>query len=321
MIVPAHFAVSGVRAALCGLTIALYLVACRENTAGNEVHLQDNPTGASKDESLCLQLFSPRSEVLLGEPVSLIVSLTNCSSETVSERDLLAPEFGLLSVWVQRPGEAKELLYSPPVRRDGRGKRAVKLPPGESLHAELPVYFARGGWVLDREGIYRVRVEYPVGKSYIESEPVELRVSSTRDKQQLTAARAFMQPNASRFYFLTGGDAKGQAELEQITDAFPDTVWASYSRLAIDLNQVLSSDSVARKASCQLLRESISSTLTEIPDIVTASHGYQVLVDCLRDSGLHEAAEYAKNRYYRQFPQAIDVRTLQIEDPKKGSGS
>ena len=164
-------------------------------------------------------------------------------------------------------------------------------------------------------------MEYPIGKDYVKSEPFELHVASGYDEEQLAAADAFMQPNASRFYFLAGGDDKGEAELEQIAHAFPDTVWASYSRLALDLNQMLSGDSASRKVSCRQLYDDTSRTLAAIPDIVTASHGYQVLVQCLRNSGLYDAAESTKDQYYTQYPQAINMKTLRIDDTVTGDGS
>lgn len=301
------------------LAVVLWPGACREAAVNDEVYAQDSATDTANEQPFCLDLFSSRSEVLLGEPVRLIVSLTNCSSEMQTERDMLAPEFGLLSVWVQRPGAAKEELYGPAVRRDGRGKRAIELAPGEALNAELPIYFGRDGWVLDREGAYSIRVEYPIGKDYIQSESLKLRVSPD-DAGDHAAANAFMQPHASRFYFLTGGDEKGEHELEQIVEAYPDTIWASYSRLAIELNNVLSGDSASRKASCQQLYDDASSTLASIPDIVTVYHGYQVLVQCLRDAGMDREAELTRDKFYAQFPQATDLQALWIDGAKTGDG-
>ena len=310
----------GARAAAYVLVVVICLGACREGAVNDEVYARNAATDNADEQPFCLDLFSSRTEVLLGEPVRLIVGLTNCSSEMQIERDLLAPEFGLLSVWVQAPGRNEEELYGSPIRRDGRGKRAIELAPGEALNAELPIYYGRDGWVLNREGVYSIRAEYPVGRVYIQSESVELRVTPGDDADQLAAAHAFMQPHASRFYFLTGGDEKGEYELEQIADAYPDTVWASYSRLAIVLNRIMSGDSASRNVSCRKLYAGALSTLESIPDIVTASNGYQVLVECLRDAGLYGDAESTKDRYYAQFPEARDLQALWVDDAKVGDG-
>ncbi len=293
--------------------LSLFAGACRETVVSSDATLRDISEDSQQRQTFCLDLYSSRSEVLLGEPVRLIVSLTNCSSEVQSQRDMLAPEYGVLAVRVQGPGDRKERLYNPPIRRDGRGTRSVDLAPGESLSAELPLYLDRDGWLLDRDGLYTIRVAYPIGKEYIEASPVELRVASVDDERQLAAAKAFMQPNASRFYFLTGGDEKGEAELRSIADTFPKTVWALYARLAIELNQLLSGDSSSRLSSCQKLYDQTLNTLADIPDIVTAANGYQVVVSCLRDSGLQDAARSAKNQYYEQFPEAPELRTLRLK--------
>lgn len=310
----------GVRAALYLLSLALSPGGCQGAAEPDRTYRQSGSRDVSKEQPYCLDLFSSRSEVLLGEPVRLIVSLTNCSSVTQTERNLLAPEYGLLSVWVQRPSTAKEELYSPAIRRDGRGKRATEIAPGEAIDAELPIYYGRDGWVLDREGVYSIRVEYPVGRDYIQSDSIEIRVSPGDDANQLAAAHAFMQPHASLFYFLTGGDEEGEYELEQIVKTYPDTVSASYSRLAIELNNVQSGESASRKASCQQLYDDTSSMLASIPDIVTASHGYQVLVQCLRDAGMDRNAESTKDKYYAQFPEASDLQALWIDGVKATDG-
>ena len=308
------------RVALWLLAFACCLTACREDAIGNEAPAPDGAARVPDDQPYCLELYSSRSEALLGEPIRLLVSLRNCSSEPRSERDLLAPEYGLLSVWVQRPGSKKEELYSPPVRRNGRGRPAIELMPGEALSAELPVYFGSDGWVLDRAGTYHIRAEYPIGKEYIESEIFELTVVGGRDEKQLAAAQAFMQPNASRYYFLTGGDEKGEQELQDLVKTYPDTIWASYSRLAIELDQVLSGDSASRRTSCQQLYDDAAKTLASIPDIVTASNGYEVLVNCLLDAGLYDHAEKTRDKFYSQFPQAADMQSLWVDGAKSKEG-
>lgn len=315
---PSHFLAA--LAALSLLAVSLGLSGCREAAVSDEAPNMGGAARMPTQQPYCLELYSSRSEVLLGEPVRLLVSLRNCTAEVRSEPDLIAPEYGLLSVWVQRPASEKEYLYSPPVRRNGRGRPSIELAPGEALNAELPVYFGSDGWVMDREGTYRIRAEYPIGKEYVQSETIELHVSAGDDPEFLAAAHAFMQPNASRFYFLTGGDEKGEYELEQLIKTYPDTIWASYSRLAVELNQVLSTDSASRRVPCRQLYDDAAQTLGSIPDIVTASNGYEVLVDCLLDAGLYDHAEKTRDKYYAQFPQAMEMQALRLDDAKTKDG-
>ena len=135
-------------------------------------------------------------------------------------------------------------------------------------------------------------------------------------EDELAAARAFMQPNASRYYFLTGGDEKGEQQLQQLIEEHPESVWAAYSRLAIELDQVLSGDSASRRASCRQLYDDAANTLASIPDIITASNGYEVLVDCLLDAGLYDDAEKTKDKFYAQFPQAAEMQALWVDGTK-----
>ena len=124
--------------------------------------VQQAPAGAPQAEGsaqktpLCLDLQAPRDEVLFGEPLSLVVSLVNCSPVEQQVDDLLSPDFGFLQV-LMRPPDDKDQLYRPITKRDARGKRTRPLAPGDRLSALVPVYASADGWTLTRPGRYAFR--------------------------------------------------------------------------------------------------------------------------------------------------------------------
>ncbi len=261
--------------------------------------------GPASDNDFCLELITPRSKVLLGEPVVAVVSLENCSSQERQVRELLSPEFGLLSVWIQGPEDSEEHLYNPPVRRDGRGKTSVSLDPGEQLTAQIPVYFARDGWRLTRPGRYRLRAEYPVGKGAIFSEPVDLIVESPATAKDRTAAEFFMAPQASRFFFLGGSntDTEGLRQLSRLAEEYEGTPWSAYAHLSLAISDALDAGRATRGSDC----DQLSHALGAVEDPLLAADGVVALIRCLRRVDRGGEARQSVDSYFEIFP---DARTI-----------
>ena len=145
-----------------------------DSAAGRED--EDERLAQAKRTNFVLELHVPRRRVRLGEPVVLIVSLQNQSRKAQRVRDLLSPEYGFLAVWVKRPAEKREIVYSPPVRSDGRATRPRPLGPGKRLTDLVPLYLTSRGWLLERPGVYRVRAEYAIGDIKVSSKSVTFEV-------------------------------------------------------------------------------------------------------------------------------------------------
>ena len=246
-------------------------------------------TAALVSEDWCLEIEPSRAHVLLGEPIVLVVRLENCSSETQRIQDLLAPEYGFLSVLVARPGAEEEEQYVPAVRRDGRGTPSIELVSGEASVVTVPIYYSRDGWFLEDVGTYAIRAEYRMDGSIVVSELVDLEVSEPRSERHRSAASLFMRPEASRFFLLRGGDEEGTSVLRSLANTYPGTPWAAYSELALALD--LHASTPRTEASCSAVVDHLSPSLSAIADIAVASDGIVTSIDCLRTLGRFDEAE------------------------------
>ena len=256
---------------------------------------------AESGKPFCLELASARDRVLLGEPLTLIVYLRNCSDKNLQVRDLLRPEYGLLGVQIGHPQHEEKQPYYPPVRRDGRGKGYVELGAGETLSATLPVYFGRGGWQLDAPGIYTFQAEYFVDEFSLTSKVVEVNIGNPQGAADLLAARSFMSAGAATFYFLGGGDEQGAAELRALAEASPDSPWAAYARLGLAIDSTNDKDSRARAHACRSLEVSLG----EIEqDWIIALRGFETLSKCLRESGLESEVPRVTTDFVNRHPRA-----------------
>lgn len=289
--------VMNIRNTTCGLLSWLLLTvsACQTDSDGGVAN-EESPGDASTvsstigtsdmmqtDEPFCLELTGARDRVLLGEPLTLMVYLRNCSDKNLQVRDLLRPEYGLLGVRIGHPHFDQEQPYYPPVRRDGRGKGYVELAAGETLSATVPVYFGRDGWQLDEPGRYTFQADYFVDEISLASNIVQVDIQNPQREADLSAAQSLMSAAAATFYYLGGGDEKGAAELRALAEELPDSPWAAYARLGLAVDSASDSDSVARAHACRSLEVSLG----EIEqDWIIALRGFETLSSCLRESGL-----------------------------------
>jgi len=256
-------------------------------------------TGSGKP--FCLELASARDRVLLGEPLTLIVSLRNCSDEMHKVRNLLGPEYGLLGVVIGHREYEQEKLYYPAVRRDGRGRREVELAPGKMLSATVPVYFGRDGWQLDTPGTYTFQAEYFVDEMSLTSNVVMVNIENPQREAELSAAQMLMSSGAATFYYLGGGDEKGAAELRGLVADLPDSPWATYARLGLAIDSANDRDSLSRVEACRALEAS----LREIEqDWIIALRGFETLSNCLRESGLESEIPHVTADFVSRHPRA-----------------
>lgn len=256
---------------------------------------------AESGKPFCLELVSARDRVLLGEPLTLMVYLRNCSDKNLQVRDLLRPEYSLLAVRIGHPQYEQEQPYYPPVRRDGRGKGYVELAAGETLSATVPVYFGRDGWQLDAPGKYTFQAEYFVDDISLASNVVEVDIENPQGEADLSAAQSLMSTGAATFYFLGGGDEKGAAELRALAEELPDSTWATYARLGLAIDSANDKDSPARAHACR----SLETTLGEIEqDWINALRGLETLSNCLRESGLEAEVPRVTADFVNRHPGA-----------------
>jgi hypothetical protein len=256
---------------------------------------------ADSGEPFCLELTSARDRVLLGEPLTLMLALRNCSDDLVQVRDLLGPEYGLLNVRIAHPESEQEQFYSPLVRRDGRGKGYVNLEAGEILTAAVPVYFGRDGWQVDRPGLYTFEAEYSVDDISMTSNAVSVNIENPSSEAEFAVARRFMSVEASTFYFLGGGDASGADELRGLIADQPNSLWAAYANLGLSIDLANDRKNTARAEACRSLEASLGGIKN---DWIIALRGYVTLTNCMRESGLESEIPRVTEDFVRRHPDA-----------------
>ncbi len=207
-------------------------VLCLACSPASSSQLNEPIEQASTADQACLRLEPSRADPVLGEPVLLIVGLENCSSNSLVVRKLLAPEKGLLQIKATAP-DGEQLIYRPPLYRDGRGARSVQLAPGETHIDGVAIYYGSEGWFLNRSGRWRFTAQYSSEWGLLSSEPVELWVKEPTSPEQLLTARIFMKDEVARFFYMGGDDQKAA---QAIQDSLPESTWRKFADLAVQSN-------------------------------------------------------------------------------------
>jgi hypothetical protein len=267
---------------------------------------------AAEDVSpFCLVLSSSRDKVLLGEPLTLLVTLQNCSKNPQSIYDTLAPEYGELGIWIRAPGSRGEELYRPPIRRESRGARSVELAPGRSIAALAPIYLDAEGWNLGAPGQYTFRAELGSQRGPVKSKPIAVYISAPNEKKLLAAAEQMMSEKTARFLYLQGGDGATRSALESISKEFAGSPWAQYANLALAVDSSTASDTAtARKPeTCRTLETAAS----KVNDWAVALSGYRALIRCLRQVGEADRAASVAKYLTQRYPQARGIPEFRVE--------
>ena len=261
-------------------------------------------------EPLCLELEPPRRSVLLGEPVTLIASVVNCSSEVQQVYYPLSPDFGFLQLWLQPPS-GPELLHKPAIRREAR-PTPRSLPPGARLSEFAPVYFGVDGWTIRQPGTYRVRAEYALDKGKLQSTPVEFAVLPLETPADRQAAELMMSREAGLF-LATGRDAggKGSERLAAVEQQYAQSRLAPYARVARAVAESHGGfdpkTKTFRTGGCDRAAEQLGPAIPQVADPLLASNGTTALIRCLRDAGRDGDADRAASNFLRSHPGARDV--------------
>lgn len=250
---------------------------------------------------LCLELTSARDRVLLGEPLTLLVTLRNCSSEKIEVRDLLGVEYGLMSILIGHPQSEQEQVYAPLVRRNGRGRGYVDLDAGEILTAVVPVYFGRDGWQVDTPGLYTFKAEYFVDEIAMTSNIVSVSIVAPQSDEDLAAAEKLMNADAATFLYLGGGEDKGAEQLRALVANSPDSPWADYANLGLAIELAADRSNSSTADTCRSLEASLDEVTS---DWIIALRGYEALRSCFQDNGRESEVSRVTDRFLLQHPSA-----------------
>lgn len=281
---------------------------------------------------LQLQLRAPKSEYVVGEPVTLTAMLTNRGNQARKVIALLDPEYRFLSVAVRRATEPQFHPYSPPVLRDARQGVMRDLAPGETLVGEARVFFSSDGWTFETPGEYEVQATFPAdtesSKDLVQSEPVRLKIVAPATETATRAVR-LMQRSDGRalgtqqglYLYMGGGDHLRDAarNLRQITREVPQAPQAAGAKLAI-ANQTLSPtvDPLSRSKpparideALRLLREA-----RQDPGIsgATLIRIQGAVIRQLEKAGRTAEARQLREEFAAEVQRRSDTRTLKRRD-------
>lgn len=273
---------------------------------------QSPPARPDGARSLCLELHAPRDTVQLGEPVTVIASLLNCSSSMQQVQDLLAPELGFLQVWIQPP-DRSEILNRPVVYRDARGKPTQALAPGARLSAFVPVYFNPDGWTVTRPGPYRIRAQFGgLESTTLRSNVVTVIVQAPRNALDGKAAEILLTHEAGMF-LSAGRDPRGEGtrQMKLLVGDYGTSRLAPYARLALAVAESrdrFDPDTKSfRTGGCEQATPELAQAVPKVGDPVVAASGTAAWVRCLRQLGRDAEANRALSLFFKAHPEAREV--------------
>jgi hypothetical protein len=181
---------------------------------------------------LTLSVVSAKSEVLVGEPVVIGITLTSngplylsASHGQTALADWLLP---YVRIMIDRGSGFA--IYSPPTSPDLKGfPRKRRLSAGVAVVDVTLVHdTATGSWVFDRPGTYRIAVEYRDEDIAARSQEIELRVNAApnHEKQALQAISA-IGPWAQ----VVTAPTKLWRRVASFVEQFPTSVYAHQLRV------------------------------------------------------------------------------------------
>lgn len=187
-----------------------------------------------------LQLRSERRSFKLGEPVFLQVSLQNTAAEPQNASALLQPEFRMLTYTVTAP-DGSQHVFQPIAEFCTLPILARKtFQPGEQVAEEVRLFAARGGWMFEQPGDYRVSVEF-TGPSraarHLLSNTLHVRVEVGSEREQAAAGR-LMEGEAALLLQWERGDhlEQGLKVLQEVRTQYPGTIHAFYADYVLGNN-------------------------------------------------------------------------------------
>jgi hypothetical protein len=260
-----------------------------------------------------LELTVPKPRYWLGEPVTLVASVVNGSSEPVPLYPHLHPEFGFLDVRVTGPG-GKPRTYYPPARREGRGAEPVMLAPGERRSDLVPLFFSSDGWFLTEAGGYEVEASFAPEKEPLVARPVRFEIRAPEAESDREAARFLMEPGTAGALYRGPSGPEELARLEKVAEAYPESQLAPYAHLALgrywNREAYDRGTKAARPADPKRALRSLELAAERVADPLLWTESSLELADCYELLG-DDRADEARDQALRRFPEIVRTRVFE----------
>lgn len=179
-------------------------------------------------QSFKLELSAEKSSFLSGEPVVVLVKVTNTGSAPLVIPGGLSPEMETLLYEISGP-RGEQVPFSPLYVADT--DKSITLNRNESTHAAARIFYGGNGYSFPEAGAYKVTVRYKTERSA----PLSLTVLAPRDAAEEKQARLILDNNeVGLFLMLEGGDelAKAQEVTDIMLRDYPGSLLSAYLRYA-----------------------------------------------------------------------------------------
>ncbi len=181
-------------------------------------------------QELELELALGAQRVVLGEPITVEITLRNAGSAPTPVYPLFEPTYGFARYTITPPGGTAAPFR--PAWLDEGIASPTELAPGASISGFARLYWGAEGATFDRPGRWSVEAELRGVRSAplaFEIEPVPAEFDA--------AAQDLLSREALQYLYLEGGEhlAAGRAALERVTRDFPGSPHAAYADLALGL--------------------------------------------------------------------------------------
>ncbi len=179
-----------------------------------------------------IHLTAEKAEFKLGEPVVVLVSLTNKGSEPVNISPELGPEADFLQYLITDP-DGKETPFSPAFVAD----RAdfITLGKDEMATGTARIFYGGNGYSFPKPGKYSIVARYKDSRST----PFEIRVLAPANEAEREQARMILDhTEVGLFLMLEGGDelADAKKQIDALIAKHPTSILTHYVRYAVAKN-------------------------------------------------------------------------------------
>lgn len=184
-------------------------------------------TGAA-GQDFKLELSAEKSSFLLGEPVVVLVKVTNTSATPLNLPGGIGPEMDLLVYEISGP-RGENVPFSPLYVADT--DKMITLNRNESTHGAARIFYGGNGYTFPEAGDYKVTVRYKSERSA----PLPLSITAPGNADEEKQARLILDNNeVGLFLMLEGGDEllKAQEVTDTMLRDYPGSLLSAYLRYA-----------------------------------------------------------------------------------------
>lgn len=261
------------------------------------------PASVSQGDGIKVTAMLLKQTVELGEPVYLALRVTNMRREPVKIIGGLHPGEGLIEIF-SMGANGKKVLLAPLSKSDFGG--STTLTPKQTMGNVFPIFFGANGWNFKEVGEYHISVQLKVptknGFSIFSSEPVVIKVESSKAGQALFSVDDSNSMEAGKFLLWRSGDhlEAGIKQLTLFSKQYQNSALSSYIFAAL----VHSYSEPFANYIVQEVRAPICQQANSLREMIKTN----VLPEnLLIEDSISQAKCHAESKNWREAKKALDV--------------